>query len=87
MWHNGVQWHYVESDILKKVQGQKRPGRWGIVEHQIPSIKVLFKTNSKSHKHPSIRLFIRDHDTIYKPMKTESGIQPRNRALPRNTVL
>ena len=35
----------------KKVQGQKHPGRWGIVEHQIPSIKVLFKTNTKSHKH------------------------------------
>ena len=39
----------------KKVQGQKHPGRWGIVEHQTPSIKMLFKTNSKSHKHPSIR--------------------------------
>ena len=26
----------------KKVQGQKHPGRWGIVEHQIPSIKILF---------------------------------------------
>ena len=38
----------------KKVQGQKHPGRWGIVEHQIPSIKMLFKTNTKSHKHPSI---------------------------------
>ena len=25
----------------KKVQGQKHPGRWGIVEHQIPSIKIL----------------------------------------------
>ena len=39
----------------KKVQGQKHPGRWSIVEHQIPSIKMLFKTNTKSHKHPSIR--------------------------------
>ena len=39
----------------KKVQGQKHPGRWGIVEHQIPSIKVLFKTNAKSHKHPGIK--------------------------------
>ena len=39
-----------------KVQGQKHPGRWGIVEHQIPSIKVLFKTNTKSHKHPGIKL-------------------------------
>ena len=39
----------------KKVQGQTHPGRWGIVEHQIPNIKVLFKTNTKGHKHPSIR--------------------------------
>ena len=38
----------------KKVQGQKHPGRWGIVEHQIPSTKVLFKTNTKSHKHPGM---------------------------------
>ena len=28
--------------FLKKVQGQKHPGRWGIVEHQLPSIKILF---------------------------------------------
>ena len=32
---------------ISKVQGQKHPGRWGIVEHQIPSIKVLFKTNTR----------------------------------------
>ena len=46
----------LNSIFWKRVQGQKHPGRWGIVEHQIPSIKVLFKTNSKSHKHPGIRL-------------------------------
>ena len=40
----------------KKVQGQKHPGRWGIIGHQIPSIKVLFKTNTKSHKHLCIKL-------------------------------
>ena len=39
----------------KKVQGQKHPGRWGIVEHKIPSIKVLFKTNTKSQNHPGIK--------------------------------
>ena len=39
----------------KKVQGQKHPGRWGVVEHQIPSTKVFFKTNTKSHKHPGIK--------------------------------
>ena len=47
----------------KKVQGQKHPGRWGIVEHQIPSIKVLFKTNAKSHKHPGIKLLSSESKT------------------------
>ena len=42
--------------FCKKVQGQKHPGRWGIVEHQIPSIKVIFKINAKGHKHPGIKL-------------------------------
>ena len=47
----------------KEVQGQKHPGRWGIVEHQIPSIKVLFKTNTKSHKHPGIKLLSSESKT------------------------
>ena len=59
----------------KKVQGQKHPGRWGIVEHQIYSLKVLFKTNTnyvmlcyvmlntKSHKHPGIRLLSSESKT------------------------
>ena len=47
----------------KKVQGQKHPGKWGIVEHQIPSIKVLFKTNPKSHKHPGIKLLSSESKT------------------------
>ena len=55
----------------KKVQGQKHPRRWEIAEHQRPSIKVLFKTNTKSHEHPSIRLFFRVQDTIGKPNKTK----------------
>ena len=63
MWHKGVRWHYVESDTWKKVQGQKHPGRWGIVEQQIPSIKVLFKTNAKSHKHPGIKLLSSESKT------------------------
>ena len=45
---------------------------------------MLFKTNTKCHKHPSIRFLIKEQDTIGKPKKTKSGIQPRNRALPRN---
>ena len=51
----------------KKVQGQKHPGRWGIVEQQIPNIKVLFKTNAKSHQHPGITLLPSE---IGKPTKT-----------------
>ena len=47
----------------KKVQGQKHSGRWGIVEHQIPSIKVLFKTNTKSPKHPGISLLSSESKT------------------------
>ena len=42
---------------------EKLPGRWEIVEHQIPSIKVLFKTNTKSHKHPGIRLLSSESKT------------------------
>ena len=59
----------------KKVQRQKHPGRWEIAERQKPSIKMLFKTNIKGHKHPSIRLFIIEQDTISKPKKTKSGIE------------
>ena len=47
----------------KKVQGQKHPGRWGIVDHQIPSIKVSFKTNAKSRKHPGIKLLSSESKT------------------------
>ena len=86
MWHKGVRWYYVESYILKGGPGQKHPGRWEIAERQIPSVQMLFKTNTESHRHPSIRLFIIEQDTIGKPKKTISGIQHRNRALPK-TVL
>ena len=47
----------------KKVKGQKHPGRWGIVEHQIPCIKVLFKTNTKSQKHLGIKLLSSESKT------------------------
>ena len=47
----------------KKVQEQKHHGRWGIAEHQIPSIQVLFKGNTKSHKHPGIKLLSSESKT------------------------
>ena len=48
----------------KKVQWRKHPGRWGIVEHQMPSFKVLFKTNTKSHKYPGIRPLSSESKTL-----------------------
>ena len=48
----------------KKVQGQKHPGRWEIAERKIPSVKMLFKTNTNGHKQPSICLFIIEQSTI-----------------------
>ena len=49
--------------IWKNVQGQKHPGKWEIAERQMPSVKMLFKTNTKGYKHPCIRLFV-IQDTI-----------------------
>ena len=53
----------------KKVQGQKHLGRWGILKHQIPSIKVLLKTNIKGHKLPSIRLFLKSKTQLVNQRK------------------
>ena len=76
MWHKGVR---VESDILKEGPGTKHPGRCGIVEHQIPSIKMLFKTNTKSHKHPSIRFLSKSKAQLVnqRNKKTHSAQEPR----------
>ena len=56
----------------KKVLGHKHPGRWGIVEHQIPSIKVLFKTNTKCHKHPGIKLLSESKTQLVNQRKQDS---------------
>ena len=50
----------------KNDQGQKHPGRWGIVELQIPSIKC-----QKSQAAWYSTIIIREQDTIGKPKKTE----------------
>ena len=60
----------------KKFQGQTHPGRWGIVEHQIPSIKVLFKTNTKGHKHPSIRLISKSTTQVVNQRKQKVVFSP-----------
>ena len=60
----------------KKVQGQKHPARWGIVEHQIPNIKVLLKTNTKGHKHPSIRLISKSKTQLVNQRKQKVAFSP-----------
>ena len=68
-WNNGMPcmfFYIIWNPIFwKKFQGQKPPGRWGIVEHQIPSIKVWFKINAKSHKHPCIKLLSSESKTQF----------------------
>ena len=48
----------------KKAQGHKHPGRWEIAKRKIPSVKMLFETNTNDPKHPCISLFIIEQDTI-----------------------
>ena len=62
--------------FLKKVQEQNHPGRWGIVEHQIHSIKMLFKTNTKGHKHPSIRLLSKSKRPLVNQRKQKVAFSP-----------
>ena len=56
----------------KKVQGQKHPGRWGIAEHQIPSIKVQFKTYTKSHRLPGIKVLSESKTQLVNQRKQNS---------------
>ena len=60
----------------KKVQGQKHPWRWGIFHHKIPSIKVLFKTNTKGHTHPSIRLLSKSKTQLVNQRKQKVAFNP-----------
>ena len=78
MWHvtNGSVSTVLNPIFWKKVQGQKHPGRWGIVEHQIPSIKVLHKTNTKGQKHPSIRLLSKSKTQLVNQRKQKVAFSP-----------
>ena len=71
----------------KKVPWQKHTGRWEIEKRQIPSIKMLFNTNSKDHEHPSIRLFAIEQDTIGKLKKTKKKHSTQEPRIPPKTVL
>ena len=74
------------SDILKQSPGAKTSWEVRDCRTPKPSVKMWFKTNTKSHKHPSIRLFIIEQGTIGKLKKTKSGIQHRNRVLQKTPI-
>ena len=71
MWHKGVQRYHVESDILKEGTGTKYPGRWEVAKLKIPSVKMLFKTNTNCHKHRNISLIIIEQDTTGETKENE----------------
>ena len=76
MWHKGVRWHHVESDILKEGPGTNILGDEGLKNTNIPSIKVLFKTNTKSHKHPCIRLLSESKTQLVNQRKQKVTFNP-----------
>ena len=85
MWPKRVRWYYVESDILKEGPWGKYPGRWEIAERKIPSVKLLFKTNSKGHKHPSTSLFIIEQNTIGETTETNKCHSTQEPQTPQNS--
>ena len=70
----------------KNVQGQKHPGRSEIEERKIPSVKMLFKTNTNGHKHPSISLIIIEQDTIGETKEHNKWHSTREPRTPQNQV-
>ena len=76
MWLKGSISTVLNPIFSKKVQGQKHPGRWGIIEHQISGIKVLFKTYTKGHKHPSIRLISKSKTQLVNQRKQKVAFNP-----------
>ena len=65
----------LNTMFWKKVRGKNILGGERLQKANYLVSKKLFKTNTKDHKHPSIRLFIIEQDTTGKPKKTKSGIQ------------
>ena len=68
----------------KKAKGQKYPGRWEIAERKIPGVKMLFKTNTNCHKHPSISLIIIEQDTIGENKENNKWHSTQELCMPNN---
>ena len=71
----------------KKVQGQKHHGRWEIAERQIPSVKMLFKTNTKGTNILVLDYLSKSKTQLVIPQKKPtSGIQHMNHTLPKAVI-
>ena len=69
----------------KKIQGQKHPGRWEIAERKIPGVKMLFKTNTKGHKHPSISRIIIEQSTVGETKENNKWHSTQEPRTPQNS--
>ena len=87
MWHKGVRWYHIESDILKEDPGTKHPGKWEIAKRKMPSVKMLFKTNTNGHRHPSISLIIIEQDTIGETKENNKWHSSQEPRTPQNSPI
>ena len=87
MWQKGVRWYHVESDILKEGPGAKTFWGWEIAERKIYRVKVLFKTNTNGHKHPSMSLIIIEQDTIGETQENNKWHSTKEPRTPQNSPL
>ena len=75
MWHKGVRCHHVEADTLKR----RSRGKNILGGERLQNTKYLgpkcYLKQTKSHKHPSIRLFIREQHTLHKSKKPKRGMK------------
>ena len=62
MWHKGVRWHHVESDIMKEGPWTETSWRWGIVEHKYLVLKCCLKQMPKEWRNH--RQFFSKHRVV-----------------------
>ena len=68
----------------KKVRGQEHPGWLKIAERKIPSVKILFKTNTNGHKHTSIGFINIEQDTIGETKENNEWHSTQERRTPKS---
>ena len=78
---------YSPTDILKEGPGAKTSWEVRDCRTQIPSVKMLFKTNTYRHKHHSTSLIITEQDTIGETKEDNKWHSTQEPRTPKKTVL